>query len=152
MDRLLNGLDRVALRHPDIHIKAQVGNSNFTSGRLSTLQRASVNEFEALVKGCDVFVSHAGMGNILLACKLNKPLIIMPRQTYFKEHISDHQIGTAEGLYDRDLIAVVNSPNELESAILAALDTVTLNNATHNEARKPRAELINSIKAFINND
>jgi len=41
-------------------------------------------------------VVHAGVGITLELLKMNKPVILVPRQQKFDEHFDDHQIETAE--------------------------------------------------------
>lgn len=43
-----------------------------------------------------LIVVHAGVGITLELLKMNKPVILVPRQQKFGEHYDDHQIETAE--------------------------------------------------------
>lgn len=151
MDRLMISLDSVIEQNLNICVKAQIGKSTFTSTRIKTAQQTSTKEFEEAVKSCDVFVSHAGMGNILLAAQFNKPLIIMPRQANLNEHINNHQIGTAEAFANRPLISVVHTAKELELAILRAINIKASDNSSQINIES-RTQLIKSIKAFIDHD
>ena len=151
MDRLMCSLDVAIQSQSNILVTAQVGDSRFSSPRIKTNQQTSASEFETAVKNCDIFVSHAGMGHVLLAAKFNKPLIIMPRLASLKEHINDHQTGTAEALEHRPLISVVHNAKELELAILRFLDPLWSNN--HSQINEEsRIRLIESVKTFIDND
>ncbi|RBP52949.1 glycosyltransferase [Arenicella xantha] len=152
MDRMLSSLEQVVDRHPDIRVKAQAGNTPYTSSTIELIPNLSTDQFELAVTDCDVFVSHAGMGNILLAAQLKKPLIIMPRRVSFGEHISDHQVGTAQALTHRAGVVVADNAEELELAILAILNSSTGGPATSVQINDSRGELISSLRAFIDND
>lgn len=52
-------------------------------------------EFEAFFSEARVVVAHAGIGTILSAKRLGKPLIILPRRHALEEHRNDHQLATA---------------------------------------------------------
>lgn len=150
MDRLLNSLEIAIQAQSQLSADAQVGMSSFKSNAIRTTQTISAKEFERAVDKCDIFISHAGMGNVLLAAKFNKPLIIMPRQACFSEHINDHQIDTAEALASRPSIFVANDASELEDAILTITNSAEIGNLSSNEPVS-RVKLINSIKSFIDN-
>ncbi|MBL4672456.1 MAG: hypothetical protein JKX81_09380, partial [Arenicella sp.] len=109
MDRLLVALDHFSARHPRFKVHAQSGKSTQPLPHTSSQSWFNPKEFEQAVIDCDIFVSHAGMGNILLAAQHEKPIVIMPRQFQYGEHINDHQLATAEGLKDRPFIYVVNT-------------------------------------------
>jgi len=58
-------------------------------------------EFDALFREARVVVGHAGIGTILTAQRLGRPLIVMPRRADLGEHRNEHQRATArhvEGL------------------------------------------------------
>lgn len=152
MDRLLSGLEKVANKHSSIKVKAQAGRSSYESGVVEIIQSLSPDEFEASVNNCDIFVSHAGMGNVLLAAQLNKPLIIMPRQESFGEHINDHQVDTARAFTHRAGVTVVNNDEELEAAILSAVKSPKVESVQSNQQNDSRKTLISSIREFIDND
>ena len=58
-------------------------------------------EFDALFREARVVVGHAGIGTILTAQRLGRPLVVMPRRADLQEHRNEHQRATArhvEGL------------------------------------------------------
>ena len=53
--------------------------------------------------GCEprtAIVAHAGMGTILTALEIGKPLLVMPRRAALGEHRNDHQLATARRFAD----------------------------------------------------
>jgi len=81
MNRLLMSVEKVIKDNPGITAKAQTLNDSFQSKYIQTIKWADAPEFEQYVADCDIFISHAGMGNVLLAAIYKKPIIIMPRRT-----------------------------------------------------------------------
>jgi len=78
----------------------------------------------ALFSSADVVVSHAGMGSILTALELEKPIIIFPRRAALGEHRNEHQLATAkkfsgrtEGVYvafdEAELIELLTNTHKL---------------------------------------
>ncbi len=121
MDRLLRALENIASKHDHWIVQAQIGPSSYSCTRIKTQSQMTATEFEYHAKTCDVFVSHAGMGNILLAAKLAKPIVIMPRLPELNEHINDHQLGTVKAMLTKPFIRIANTESELEQAMLSTL-------------------------------
>jgi len=61
-------------------------------------------EYAATARAATVIVSHAGMGTIITALDLARPLIVMPRRADLGEHRNDHQIATAR------IATIIRSP------------------------------------------
>ena len=128
-DRLIKYID-------DWHIKSgnntsiigQVGKSGYEPKNMVTHKNIEPSLFEKYSNECDVLVSHAGMGSILTALRMNKPIIIFPRSASLKEHRNDHQLSTTksfsnvEGIYvaytESELNELLNRSNELKSGVL----------------------------------
>jgi len=149
MDRLLHYLESILQRHPGLKATVQVGDSLFKSETLEITQWTSADEFQDQVQDCDILVSHAGMGNVLLAAKYKKPIVIVPRLFVLNEHVNDHQVGTAEALSDKNFVFIANNERELEEAIfdaLACANNLSEEWASCSESAEP---LIEVIKQFI---
>ncbi|WP_448041512.1 glycosyltransferase [Bradyrhizobium liaoningense] len=50
---------------------------------------------DAILKS-DLVISHAGVGSIIKANQLNRPLILLPRLQKYGEHFDDHQLQIAQ--------------------------------------------------------
>lgn len=151
MNRLLQNTEAVLQKHSNLSAKAQVGHSSFQSKRIQTTQWADALEFDRAVSDCDIFISHAGMGNILLAAKHKKPIIIMPRRVNQGEHINDHQLWTAKALKEWSFIRTANDSEELEHAIFDILHSppALLHQGRTHQADKET--LISALQNFIDN-
>jgi UDP-N-acetylglucosamine transferase subunit ALG13 len=152
MYRLLESVEDMMVNNPHLEAKAQTGPIAFKSRQIQTAQWADAAEFDRSVYDCDIFISHAGMGNILLAAKYQKPIIIMPRRSDLGEHINDHQLSTAMALKGRPFISVVNDSQELEQAVLDILQGSVNNPDQHEFNNESRVNLIIALKNFIDYD
>ena len=54
--------------------------------------------FDAAMSAARAVVAHAGIGTVLAARALARPLVLMPRRAALGEHRSDHQMATARAL------------------------------------------------------
>jgi len=79
-------------------------------------------EHRAWSARADVILAHAGMGAVITALSLAKPVIVMPRRADLAEHRNDHQLATARWFGDRRGVSVVES----EAALAAALDATAV--------------------------
>jgi len=156
MDRLLSSVDEVLRNHAGLRATAQIGPSHYTNNHIDSpinaTQWMDANTFEQQVSGCDAFISHAGIGNILLAVKYNKPIIIMPRSAHLKEHVNDHQMATARAMHNKPFVHVVKSSAELENAILRVLatpDIETTVTQSSNQQSSNKGALVSAVKHFI---
>ena len=121
-DRMVAAVDAWAgaqAAPPDV--LAQIGNGAYRPRTLRAVQSLTPAEFNAAVAGADVLVAHAGMGSVLTALELGKPLVLMPRRGDLQETRNDHQLATARWLATRPGIYVAMDEQELAGAMAAAL-------------------------------
>lgn len=64
-------------------------------GALTLAPALAPAEFEARFAAARVVVAHAGIGTILSAKRLRRPLAILPRKASLGEHRNEHQLATA---------------------------------------------------------
>lgn len=74
---------------------AQIGPGSYLPKRMEYVVSLEKEEFDTVLNSCDAMISHAGIGNIALALKMGKPLLVMPRLKRFGEVVNDHQVDTA---------------------------------------------------------
>ena len=125
-DRLVKALDSWAAAHPDVAVVAQTGEMKFASEALQCHEFLAPEEFATCQTNAELIVSHAGMGAILSAGMLAKPLIVMPRRHALGEHRNDHQMATARrfegrpGIYiawdEDELVSLLNRHSDLPAA------------------------------------
>ncbi|MEM7238970.1 MAG: glycosyltransferase [Pseudomonadota bacterium] len=56
------------------------------------------DEYNRKMREADLIVAHAGMGSIITARTMSKPIVVMPRRSDLGEHRNDHQIATVAKL------------------------------------------------------
>ncbi len=106
-DRLVKALDVWAAANPGERVVVQAGEGGYRPVALELHAFLEPGRFSELQASADLIVSHAGMGAILAAGALAKPLVIMPRKFSLGEHRNDHQMATAKQFEDRPGIHVV---------------------------------------------
>jgi UDP-N-acetylglucosamine transferase subunit ALG13 len=116
-DRLLSGLESWAMHNPDVPVLAQTGASKRGFDHIKTVSHLSQSDFRKHFEAASLIVAHAGMGTILSASELGKPIILMPRLAKFGEHRNDHQVDTANEMVRLSNVTVVDDVEALYSAI-----------------------------------
>ena len=119
-DRLIEAMDDWAMRHPQIEVFAQIGAATYLPRQMSWVRELTPAEFVARVEQCSVLVAHAGIGSIITAAEIGRPVVLLPRRRALGEHLSDHQLHTVDRLSSRDGILVANDESELDTCIEAA--------------------------------
>lgn len=92
---------------------AQIGSSDYSSNNMTVFQSVEPEQFEKYINDCDFIISHAGMGSILTALRVKKPIVIFPRKAALGEHRNDHQLATARSFSNVDGVYVAHNKEEL---------------------------------------
>lgn len=116
-ERLIKAMDAWAARNPMEQVFAQVGHSAYRPRNMEWTEFMPPDMFRAKCEAADLMVSHAGIGNILLAIELQKSIILIPRLAQLKEHVDDHQMATVRRFKEKAGIVVVDDASELDEAI-----------------------------------
>jgi len=149
-DRLLVGLDSWAALNPGVQVVAQCGESRRPVRHIETVAHLSQADFRARLQAAKLVVAHAGMGTILSASEMGKPIILMPRRAKFGEHRNEHQRDTAVEMARLSNVTVVEDGEALHAALDAALargfDTSATKVDLGSEALAP---LIDVVRAFV---
>ncbi len=144
-DRLIEGMDQIALALKE-PIIAQIGGGSFIPQNMEYHRNIAAPEFEELVGRARLIVAHAGIGSVLTARRMNRPIVLIPRRASLGEHRNDHQIATAKQLNSLDEIYIVQSTLELQSVI----EKIPTSIATRSQASSDARKLRQAIKGFIN--
>ena len=105
-DRLLRTVDDWAGLRCRAGVFAQVGESGYRGRHIITAKFLAPLEYRRRVETAQFVVAHAGMGSIITALELGKPIIVMPRRGDLSETRNDHQIATAKHFIQHPGIAV----------------------------------------------
>lgn len=148
-DRLIAALDSWAAHNLDVPITAQVGSTSRQFQHLNTVASMPQNEFRRHFQAASLVIGHAGMGTILSAAELGKPLIVMPRLAKFGEHRNDHQQDTAREMARLSHVTVVENDEELHTALdIALAQSFTMLPASAIEA-EASAALLAALRDFV---
>ncbi len=122
-DRLVNTVDAWAGSTGRDDVFAQVGPTDSPPRAIDWVRSLTPDEFRDKVHAARVVVSHAGMGTILTALELEKPVLVLPRLARMHEQRNDHQTATARHLAERGLVTATFDEEEL-LARLEKLDSL----------------------------
>lgn len=98
-DRLVRAFDDWCGAHPQEDAFAQiahVGHGGYRPQHCAWTEKLGPLEYSAHFNDAKLIVSHAGMGSIITAMNLGKPLVVMPRRGHLQETRNDHQWATAQ--------------------------------------------------------
>ena len=104
-DRLISAIDTWAA-DSGAEVLAQIGNTQLRPNSIKYKKHLNPVEFKNAIMAAEVIVAHAGMGTIITALELEKPLLVMPRQASLGEHRNDHQFATAKRFLEQGYIDV----------------------------------------------
>lgn len=144
-DRLVRAVDAwAAARHRD-DVFAQIGPGAWRPVHSESTEFLDPEQYLTRCRQADVIVSHAGMGTIITALQLARPLLVMPRRGDLRETRNDHQIATARRFAEQGRLAVAFDADELA----AQLDRLTQLDAPPPIGPHASERLLATISAFI---
>ena len=92
---------------------AQIGPGEYTPKHMRWTRTMPADECATHIRQARAIVAHAGMGSILTALQLGKPIVVMPRRGDLGEHRNDHQLVTAKHFKEQGRIQVASGEAEL---------------------------------------
>ena len=116
-DRLIMAVDRWARMAGRDDVFAQIGEGSYVPKCARSVRHMNPSEFRQRVIEADLVVAHAGMGTILTALELGRPILVMPRRGELMETRNDHQIATATQLAANGRVSVAMDEAELAAKL-----------------------------------
>lgn len=144
-ERLVQAIDRWAGSSSVGEVVAQIGPSQWKPSHLKWVEFVGPEEFRRHVETADVVVSHAGMGSIITALELGKPILVMPRRANLGEHRNDHQMATAKRFHEQGRIEVAFDEAELLDKLTHLSQIKVRDRITAQASPK----LVQTLRAFI---
>lgn len=144
-DRMIRVVDEWAGRVGRREIVAQIGPGAYTPRNLKYRDFVTPAEFSRYTSDAKLIISHAGMGSILSALGMGKPILVMPRLAAFGEHRNDHQLSTAKRFREAGKIQVAMDEREL-GLYLDELDAIS---ATERIGPHASPQLLSFLSQFI---
>jgi UDP-N-acetylglucosamine transferase subunit ALG13 len=144
-DRLIRAVDQWAGLRGLSEVFAQIGGSALRPRHIQFTHSMEPSEFNRAMQKARVIVAHAGMGSIISALELGKPIVVMPRRANLRETRNDHQVATAERFGAQGKVIVAADEQDLPEKLDHAL---TLGE-THRIQAQASPRLIATIRAFM---
>ncbi len=111
MDEVASDLDETVIM--------QIGHTDYQPTRAEFFRFVQTDEeIQQLMKRARLVVSHAGVGTILRALRVCRPIIVVPRSAALKEHVDDHQMEIAKAFSGLGLVTSVEDPRLLTAGFL----------------------------------
>lgn len=150
-DRLVQTVDVWAGHHPAVPVVAQVGRGAAPTRHVQRHEVLDPAAFRRYVEQSALLVAHAGMGSVLTALELGKPMLLMPRRGALRETRNDHQVATLNWLKGKPGIQAAFDEAELQDALQRWTDL--------SEARggavvgsAAQSQLVRALRGFIESD
>jgi len=144
-DRLVRAIDWWAGLHGRTDIFAQIAKSRFVPHYIPAVQFLSSSEFRERIRASQIVIAHAGMGSIISALEIGRPIIVMPRRGHLGETRSDHQLTTAEEFERRQAVVFARDERDL----IEKLERQDQLFARTNLNRDASPALISAIRKFV---
>jgi UDP-N-acetylglucosamine transferase subunit ALG13 len=116
-DRLIGAVDAWAGQGAGSDIFAQVGPTELAPRHIEYQRFISPGECRERMLGASAVVAHAGMGTILTALEMGKPVLVLPRRAALGEHRNDHQLATARRFAETGRVSVAFDEHELPAKL-----------------------------------
>jgi UDP-N-acetylglucosamine transferase subunit ALG13 len=144
-DRLVGAIDEWAGTAPGRHVFAQTGPTHLQPRHIEHARFVSPEQCRERMLAAKAIVAHAGMGTILTALEMGKPLLVMPRRAALGEHRNDHQLATARRFAELGRIKVAFD----ETDLLVRLDELDRIEAQPHITPYASDEFLGALRAFI---
>ena len=147
-DRMIAALDEWAGEQLDRRVFAQVGPGRYVPRHIEHRRFVAPAECRARMAAADAIVAHAGMGTILSALEMGKPLLVIPRRASLGEHRNEHQLATARRFADTGQLLVAFDEHELAEQ----LDELQRRGRPERISPFASDQLITALRQFIDGD
>ena len=150
-DRLVRAVDEWCVERGRNDVFGQIadpGHGGYRPHHFEWTDFIEPNRIQTIFAEADLVVAHAGMGSLITALTLAKPILIMPRRVAFSETRSDHQVATAEHLGDRPGVRVALTDAEVGPELDGLIEL-----AKQTDVSQPsmfaESSLIDTIRSYI---
>lgn len=144
--RLINYAEELLLRRPEYVAFAQIGPVSQVPSGIPSAQFIDEELFASHLASADLFITHAGMGNIIRALEQGIPAVVVPRRSELGEHVNDHQVDTLAEFGAFPGIFSCDSDHAFEQAVTAAL---AYERVDQRAGAAERDALMSAVSAFL---
>lgn len=115
-DRMVSMIDELAAEL-SLEVFAQTADPTATYTHIKHAPFLTPDEYDDIIARTAVLVGHAGIGTILTAKRVEKPVIVMPRKASLGEHRNEHQLATARHLEGHEGVYIAHDRNQLAALL-----------------------------------
>lgn len=144
-DRLVQAVDEWAAEEERTDVFAQIADSVLVPKHIAWEKFLTPEDLQQRLEAATLVISHAGIGTILSALRLRKPILILPRVAALGEQRNDHQLATARRFSESGIITAAYDNEDLKRQ-LSELDRITTGKEVSEFASK---ELISGLRGFF---
>lgn len=112
--RLLDYIEKSDLKG---EIIVQAGYTKYESKKMKIFDFISYDEMEKYIDKCDLVITHAGTGSIVMPLKKGKKVIACARLSKFGEHVDDHQVELVDVFYSEGYILKIDEGTSLNEVL-----------------------------------
>ncbi len=124
----------------------QAGHTKYVSKDMEIFDLIPMNEFDKLIKKCNLLITHGGVASIIGGLKNNKKIIVAARLKKYKEHTNNHQTQIVDTFYESGYILKLDDFNKLGDVIKEA------KKFKPNKYKSNTKNMIKIIEKYINNN
>lgn len=140
-DRLVRAMDKLASQI-DEPVVMQIGSTPYQPQHAKSFRFASYEEMQDFNRQSRLVVCQAAT-SILTALEQGTPVIAVPRQKRYGEHIDDHQVEFAQALSELIGIKVVLNVDELQPDLISEVTMPRFQTGIY------KKQLVGTIKSYI---
>lgn len=146
-DRLVLAMDDWARLNPSAEVFSQIGQGGTAPSHMEHVAMVGPAAYRKHFAAADLVVSHVGMGTVITAAELGKPLVLLARKPELQEVTSNHQVATASWLCQRPGVLIAQTVSDIPDLIAKSVITAGVSNI----GTDSRKELLEAIRNFIAN-
>lgn len=145
-ERLLEAIQR-EINNGNIkeEVIVQAGHTKFNSPNMKIFDLIPMDEFDELIKSCDLLITHGGVGSIITGLKNNKKVIAAARLKKYGEHTNDHQLQIISNFSEAKYILALNDFDNLGQVLKDAKKFKPKKYISNTE------NMINTVTNYIDN-
>lgn len=117
--RILEALEDKLDKHLiDDEVVVQAGcSADFKSKYMKIFDLIPMDEFDEMIKKCDLLITHGGVGSIITGLKNNKKVIAAARLSKYNEHVNDHQLQIIDNFSKEGYILKLDNFDDVDKLI-----------------------------------
>jgi UDP-N-acetylglucosamine transferase subunit ALG13 len=147
-DRLVRYIDQWAANNEvdkqSESVFMQLGEGNYLPQHTQWERFMGVEDYNEKIKQSSVFISHAGMGNIISAKDHGVPIIVINRQASLGEHRNDHQQEGLTWMAELDGVYTASTQEALYH-LLDQREILQAGKKGHNDSLDPLVDYLKSV-------